>query len=113
MVNSRDKGARGERDARDAVREYWHAHKCIRAGQANGSYSADLLDALPNAHVEVKRIKRIPATDFVKQAQRDRQPTEFPVVLMREDEGEWLVVFPLKDSDAFVNAYLANFSARK
>ena len=59
MVNSRQKGKRGELEARDAVREHWSSPQCIRAAQANGAFSADLLHALPDTHVEVKRRKRI------------------------------------------------------
>ena len=34
-----DKGRRGEREARDHVRQYWHATDCIRAAQSNGKHN--------------------------------------------------------------------------
>lgn len=108
MVNSRQKGARGERDARDAVREHWNSPKCIRAAQANGAFSADLLHALPNAHVEVKRYKRIAALKFYRQAQRDCG-SELPIVLMREDgDTNWFVLFKIQDTGDFVDAFITN-----
>lgn len=104
---SRDKGKRGEREARDACREYWGAAKCRRAQQYCGADStADLLNALPECHVEVKRYKRITATDFMDQAVTDSSENEVPVVLMREDKGTWLVVLRIEDSKEFATRLL-------
>lgn len=105
---SRDKGKRGEREARDQCKKYWGATDCIRAGQACGAYAADLLNALPGAHLEVKRIKGIAAMNYLLQADDDRQPDEFPVVLMRPDGvPTWAVMFKIEDTAKFVEAYLA------
>jgi hypothetical protein len=105
---SRDKGKRGEREARDQAKEYWGAgDDCIRAAQACGAFAADVLNALPNAHLEVKRYKGIAAVTFLLQADDDRQPHEFPVVVMRPDNvPEWACMFWMKDSAKFVEAYL-------
>lgn len=117
MPNSRQKGKRGEREARDMVRRYWHAINCIRAAQSNGKHSADLLDAGDTLHVEVKRIARISALMFVAQAERDRKKGEIPVVLMRQngafrgqdrDMTGWVVMFPVEDTAEFVKNYLKN-----
>lgn len=108
MVNSRQKGARGERDARDAVREHWHAPDCIRAAQSCGAWAADLLHGLPGFHVEVKRYKRIAALHFYRQAVRDCAGLT-PIVLMREDgDTNWYVMFDIKHSGEFVDAYIEN-----
>lgn len=109
MVRSRDKGKRGERAARDEVRRWWHAPRCIRSAQAGGAFTADLLHALDGAHVEVKSHKRIAAFRFIDQAQRDKyESDEFPIVLMKEDGGAWAVLFQIEDTEAFVQAYLKN-----
>ncbi len=108
MVNSRQKGARGERDARDAVREHWNSPDCIRAAQANGAFSADLLNALPHTHVEVKRYKRIAALKFYRQAASDCG-ADLPIVLMREDgDTNWFVLFNIKDTGDFVDSFISN-----
>lgn len=116
-MNSRTKGKRGEREARDIVREHWHAPNCIRAAQSNGKHSADLLEAGPTLHVEVKRIAAISALRFWNQAERDRKRGETPVVLMRQNGhlmGQdrrmtgWVVMFAVEDTDKFVENYLAN-----
>lgn len=109
---SRNKGKRGELEARDQVREHWKAAECRRAQQYCGSESsADLLHALPGAHVEVKRIKAIAACRFIEQADRDRAPGDFPVVLMKEDRGDWLVMFRVSDSKRFKDGLTINIEA--
>ena len=103
--NNRERGKRGERDARDAVRRHWHAAACIRAAQANGTYSADLLHCDPHGaiHPEVKLRKALAVRAFMDQAERDSRGG-VPVVLMREDGGGWLVMFPIEQTARFVNA---------
>ena len=121
-MNSRDKGKRGEREARDQVRQYWHADNCIRAAQSNGKHSADLLDAGDTLHVEVKRIASIAALKFFQQAERDRKRGEIPVVLMRQNgsiAGQersmtgWVVMFAIEDTEQFVQNYLDNKTRKK
>lgn len=103
--NNRQRGKRGEREARDAVRTHWYSPTCIRAGQANGSYSADLLycDPREDLHVEVKLRRKLAVSSFIDQAIRDCKEA-VPIVLMREDSGEWLVMFRCSDTARFVNA---------
>jgi len=96
---------RGELEARDQAREHWGASECIRAAQANGKFSCDLLYALNGAHVEVKRYARISAIKHLEQADNDRQEGEFPVVLMRGNhDTRWVVMFYIKDTDRFTEA---------
>lgn len=104
-VNNRERGKRGERDARDAVRLHWNAQECIRAAQANGTYSADLLHCDPagRLHVEVKLRRRLSVVSFMDQAIRDCKEA-VPVVLMRQDGGEWLVMFRCSDTAGFIDA---------
>lgn len=103
--NNRQRGKRGEREARDAVRQHWHAANCIRAAQSNGHWSADLLYCDPQnvLHAEVKLRRKIAASLFLDQAIRDCKDA-VPVVLMKQDAGEWLVMFRCSDTARFVNA---------
>ncbi len=108
-MNSRQKGKRGELEARDYVRKWWHAPECIRSAQAGGAFTADLLGAGDGLHVEVKRRKKIGATHFMKQAEEDCGDKEVPVVLMREDQyGSWLVMFRIEDTQQFIDIYSKN-----
>lgn len=90
------------------VRCWWFASDCIRAAQSNGKHSADLLYAGENVHVEVKRRKRIQARDFMAQAVSDARINEFPVVLMREDNSGWMVMFRVEDSLNFARMIQRN-----
>ena len=103
--NNRQRGKRGEREARDAIRIHWNATNAIRAAQSNGHWSADLLYCDPQnvLHAEVKLRRKIAASLFLSQAIRDCKDA-VPVVLMREDGGEWLVMFRCSDTARFVNA---------
>lgn len=102
-LRSRQKGKVGEREARDAARKHLGATEVVRAAQVNGAFSADLIGLHPNLHVEVKRIKRIPATDFMLQAEQDAKPKQVPIVLFREDGGgvdDWILMVRLKNAKA-------------
>lgn len=98
---SRDKGKRGEREARDKVRELWNSPDCVRTAQVSGKYSSDLMEGPPHMHIEVKRYSKIAAARFMEQAQDDCPVFQIPVVLMREDTGEWLVMVRMEDSVEF------------
>ena len=107
---SRDKGKRGERAARDQCRKYWNSgDKCIRAAQANGKFSCDLLGALPESHVEVKFYQRIVATDFMEQAKEDAEEGQIPIVIMKQNGGEWMCMIRMQDSVAFAKRLADNF----
>jgi len=108
-MNSKAKGKRGELEARDYVRQHWFAPQCIRSAQAGGAFTADLLHAGDNLHVEVKRRQRIAATHFMRQAEGDCGDMDVPVVLMREDNyPSWLVVLRIEDTDKFLNIIANN-----
>lgn len=98
---SRDKGKRGELEARDCVRRFWNSPECIRTAQVSGQFSSDLSYGPPHMHLEVKRYKSIAASKFMQQAQEDAPVYQIPVVMMREDNGEWLVMVRMEDSVEF------------
>lgn len=103
-MRSRRKGKEGEREASKAARVYLNARGAARAAQANGAYSADLIGVHERLHVEVKRIARIPATDFMDQAAGDAREGTIPIVMFREDGGgidDWILMVRLKDAHEF------------
>lgn len=97
---SREKGKRGEREARDMVRSLWRSSECSRAAQVSGKLSADVVGGPPGLHIEVKRYAAIGATRWLEQATRDGDGL-LPVVLCREDHGEWMVLLPMSRSVEF------------
>lgn len=98
MSNNRARGARGEREARDAVKEHL-GMDAKRSAQASGKLSADLIGT-GLVHFECKKRRTIAAARFMDQAVNDCG-TQIPVVIMREDHGEWLLVVRVKDARRF------------
>jgi Holliday junction resolvase len=96
-MNSRSKGARGERDAAAA----WVAAVggCARRGQqfAGGTESPDVVCSQENIHLEVKRTERGNPYTWMEQAVRDAGP-KIPVVLHRRNGQEWLLIARLSDA---------------
>ena len=93
--NSRQKGARGERELAGRLREYGYES---RRGQqycgANGD--ADVV-GLPGLHIECKRVEKLNLYDAMAQAGRDRKEDELPAVMHRRNNHGWLVTMELND----------------
>ena len=94
MVNSKQKGARGERELANKLKEY--GFDCRRGQQYCGADgSADVL-GLDGIHIECKRVQRLNITDAMSQAIGDSKG-KIPVVMHRKDREEWLVTMRLND----------------
>ena len=89
-MNSRAKGARGERQWRDELRANGYAAR--RGQQFSGSPdSPDVVcDSLPWIHFEVKAVERLNIEDAMDQARRDAG-VKVPVVAHRRSFRPWLV----------------------
>lgn len=94
-VNSRQKGARGERELAKILRECGYE---TRRGQqycgANGD--ADVV-GLPKIHIECKRVEKLNIDNAIAQAIRDARDGELPTVFHRKDGKHWLVTMTLED----------------
>ena len=98
-VNSKKKGARGERECRDVWRKhgYESAHRSQQFS-GKGESSADLEGIDPKLHLEVKvgyTYKTI--YDFMEQAKMDAKEGQIPIVNCKMDRKEWLCVMYLDD----------------
>lgn len=95
MTNSKNKGARGERELSSKLKEYGYN---TRRGQqycgANGD--ADVV-GLPNIHIECKRVEKLNIYNAISQAKADAKDNELPAVFHRKDRSEWLVTMTLDD----------------
>ena len=94
-MNSRQKGAAGERELAKKLREF--GYDCRRGQQycgANGD--ADVI-GLPRIHIECKRVERLNIDDAMLQAIRDRREGEYPAVFHRKNNGKWMVTMLLDD----------------
>ncbi len=89
-MNSRAKGARGERQWRDELRA--NGYDARRGQQFSGSPdSPDVVcAALAWAHFEVKAVERLNIEDAMEQARRDGAGKK-PVVAHKRNHRRWLV----------------------
>ena len=94
-INSRSKGAKGERELAKILREY--GYPCRRGQQYSGANGDADVVGLPNIHIEVKRRERLDIYSAIAQAVRDAKNDEKPAVFHRKNECEWLVTMRLED----------------
>lgn len=94
-MNSRAKGARGERELARVLRGY--GYDCRRGQQYCGANGDADVVGLPGIHIECKRGQRLNIDDAMLQAIRDRREGEFPAVFHRKNNGKWMVTMLLDD----------------
>lgn len=95
-INSRNKGAEGERELARYLSEKGYPS---RRGQqfSGGKDSPDVVSSLP-FHIECKRVERLKIYEAIKQAIRDSQGSEkMPLVIHRKNREDWLAILKLDD----------------
>ena len=99
-MNSRDKGARGERELSRKLKEY--GYDCRRGQQYSGANGDADVVGLPKVHIECKRVERLNLYDAMAQSKHDAKDGELPAVFHRKNNCEWLVTVELED---FIKLY--------
>ena len=94
-MNSRAKGAGGERELAKKLREY--GYDCRRGQQFSGANGDADVVGLPGIHIECKRVERLNLEDAMAQSRRDAREGEIPVVMHRKTRSPWLVTMTLED----------------
>ena len=94
-MNSRQKGARGERELAKKLREY--GYETRRGQQYSGANGDADVVGLPGIHIECKRVERLNLYDAMSQSRHDAKDGEIPLVMHRKDNCEWLVTMRLDD----------------
>lgn len=94
-MNSRNKGATGERELAKVLRGY--GYNCRRGQQYCGANGDADVVGMPGLHIECKRVERLNLDDAMAQAKSDAREEEIPVVMHRKNNGEWRVTIPLED----------------
>ena len=99
MVNSRDKGARFERELAYRLREYgYDAHRSAQYCGNTGA-AADVT-GLPGVHIEAKHCEKMQLYDWISQAVRDAAAAgkgEIPAVFHRKNNAGILVTLRFDD----------------
>lgn len=101
-MNSRNKGAAGERELAGLLKKY--GYDCRRGQQycgANGD--ADVI-GIPGLHIECKRVEKLNLDDALEQSTKDAKDGEMPVVIHRKNRKPWKVTL---DLDNFMKLWKA------
>lgn len=101
-MNSRNKGARGERELASLLRAF--GYDARRGQQYCGANGDPDVIGLPGIHIECKRVERLNINEAMAQAIRDARPGEVPAVFSRRNSMPWLVTLPFED---FMKLYQA------
>lgn len=94
-MNSRNKGATGERELAAKLREY--GYQCRRGQQYSGANGDADVIGLPGVHIECKRVEKLNLYEAMAQAVRDKKDGETPAVFHRKNNREWLVTLRMDD----------------
>jgi len=91
-MNSREKGARGEREFADFLS--LNGHPARRGCQyKGGENSPDVIcESLQDFHFEVKRTEALRLYSSLAQAERDAGAERCPVVAHRKNEKNWVCI---------------------
>ncbi len=95
MTNSREKGARGERELAGVLRDF--GYETRRGQQYSGANGDADVVGLPGIHIECKRVERLNLYDAIAQAKHDARDGEIPCVFHRKNDCKWLVTMEIDD----------------
>lgn len=93
-MNSRRKGAVGEREIAKYLRE--HGYDAHRGQQYKGGPDSPDVTGLNGFHIEVKRVEKLNIYESMEQSIRDAGD-DTPLVIHRRDRDYWKVTMRLDD----------------
>ena len=99
-MNSRDKGARGERELANLLKKA--GFNTRRGQQFSGLYGDADVVGLDGIHIECKRVESLNIYKAYFQSVRDSKNNELPAVFHRKNNQPWLVTIGLYD---FIEIY--------
>ena len=110
-MNSRAKGAAGERELANILKEYgYDARRGQQFSGANGD--ADVV-GLPYIHIECKRVEALNLSKAMDQSRRDtiaamkkEERLLFPTVFHRKNKEGWMVTMDLDTFQILYDAFL-------
>ena len=101
-VNSRAKGARGEREFSNWLKS--HGHEEVRRGQQYAGIEGEDVVGLDGIHIEVKRVEALNIDKAMDQSIRDSQD-KIPIVAHRKNGREWLITMRVEDWNLFYRCW--------
>lgn len=112
-MNSRSKGAKGEREIAKILRQEYGYTSCRRGQQYCGANGDADVVGLPGIHIEVKRREKLNIYDAIFQAVREAKRELLPAVFHRRNNCEWLVTMRLSDWIKVYKEYEAGYGLHK
>ena len=106
-MNSRAKGAAGERELAKELRFY--GYQTRRGQQYSGANGDADVEGIPHLHIECKRVQRLNLEDAYAQSKRDARDGEIPVVMHRKNHNKWMVTLSLEDFIEIFKEWEAGF----
>lgn len=104
-INSRAKGAKGERELANKLKEY--GYNCRRGQQFSGLEGEDVV-GLDYIHIECKRVEKLNIDEALKQSKRDAKDNQIPGVFHRKNGEKWKVTMDLDDWIQLYNEYYSS-----
>lgn len=108
MTNSKVKGAVGERELANVLKEYGFDTR--RGQQYSGANGDPDVVGLPHIHIECKRVEKLNIAKAMKQSRDDARDGEFPCVFHRKNRDKWQVNMDLEDWIVFYKKYLSVYN---
>lgn len=93
---ARNKGARGELEVLNLIREAgWPA--ATRNFQSGGQGHGDIVHGPQSTHIEVKRTEKMRLWDWIEQAAAESAEGHVPTVVFRRSHSEWMACIPFEE----------------
>lgn len=96
-INSRQKGASGERELAHLLTQSGFPSR--RGQQFSGSpESPDVVcESLAQFHIECKRTQKTDIYGWLEQTRTDKKDNQIPLICHRKNHQEWVAILPLTD----------------
>ena len=104
-INSKQKGAKGERELASKLKEY--GYNCRRGQQYNGLEGEDVV-GLDYIHIECKRVQTLNLDEAMEQSKRDSTGNQLPAVFHRKNNKKWKVTMELQDWIKLYNEFYSS-----
>ena len=107
-INSKQKGARFERQIANLLKEYGHCNARRTAQYCGNTGDASDVVGLPGIHIECKHQEKMMLYDWMAQAIRDSKGTpDMPIVVHKKNNADILVTMRFEDfMEFYEKAYL-------
>ncbi len=100
VINSSQKGRRGERACRDCFREagFLKARRTEQYAGNTGEASDVTIPEIPSVHIEVKNTEAKNFLDWLDQAERDtKENGKIPIVMHKRKNRDWIAILRGRD----------------